>query len=154
MQMSFSQNCKNMPPTIPDSYGEFPSAPVGKGLGTHLLIDLFDAKGLGDVKLVERALNDTVVACGATLLHLHLHPFSSNHGISGVALLAESHISIHTWPEKRFAALDVFMCGDARPDAAIEVLRAAFNPGRIDVRAFSRGAVTCRPVSTREPGQS
>jgi S-adenosylmethionine decarboxylase proenzyme len=78
-------------------------------------------------------------AAQATLLHVHLHHFTPNQGISGVAVLAESHISIHTWPENGYAALDVFMCGGAEPQATIEVLRAAFKPDRLAVEEILRG---------------
>jgi len=80
-----------------------------------------------------------VAAAGATLLHIHLHHFEPNGGVSGVAVLAESHISIHSWPEANYAALDVFMCGDANPEACIPVLRAAFKPKRIVVGEHLRG---------------
>ena len=77
--------------------------------------------------------------CNATLLHIHLHPFSGNGGVSGVAVLAESHISIHTWPEIGYAAFDVFMCGQCDPHAAIPVLRRWFRPGRETVTVQRRG---------------
>jgi len=86
-------------------------------------------------------MREAVVECGATLLHIHLHHFTPNGGISGVAVLAESHISVHTWPERNFAAFDVFMCGDAQPEKAIAVLEAAFTPDRCDVKDFMRGKV-------------
>ena len=60
-------------------------------------------------------------------------------GVSGVAVLAESHISIHSWPERGYAALDIFMCGDANPDACVPVLRQAFRPKRIAVSELLRG---------------
>lgn len=107
--------------------------------GTHLIIDLWDAEGLDDLTHVEAALKACVEASGATLLHIHLHHFTPNQGISGVAVLAESHISIHTWPEHGYAALDVFMCGDAEPHKAIEVLRTAFRPSRLAVEEILRG---------------
>ena len=75
---------------------------------------------------------------GATLLHIHLHHFQPN-GVSGVAVLAESHISIHTWPDAGYAALDVFMCGKANPDACIPVLREAFKAKRVEVNEILRG---------------
>jgi len=107
--------------------------------GAHLIIDLYDAKKLDDLDHVETALRACVDAAGATLLHIHLHHFEPNGGISGVAVLAESHISIHSWPENGYAALDVFMCGRAKPEACVPVLREAFKPGRIAVSEYLRG---------------
>jgi S-adenosylmethionine decarboxylase len=72
-------------------------------------------------------------------VHIHLHRFEPNGGVSGVAVLAESHISIHSWPEHGDAALDVFMCGNANPDAWVPVLREAFVPKRIVVGEHLRG---------------
>lgn len=107
--------------------------------GRHLIVDLFDATRLDDLAFIERTLERCVAAAGATLLHIHLHPFEENGGVSGVAVLAESHISIHSWPERAYAALDIFMCGDAEPERCIDVLKTAFSPGRVDVRELLRG---------------
>jgi len=107
--------------------------------GTHLIIDVYGADHLDELEHVESALRKAVDAAGATLLHIHLHHFTPNGGISGVAVLAESHISIHTWPECGYAALDVFMCGEANPHATIEILREAFAPERIAVEEHMRG---------------
>ncbi len=109
--------------------------------GTHLIIDLWGAARLDDLEHVDHTLRACVEASGATLLHLHLHHFTPNGGVSGVAVLAESHISIHTWPERDYAALDVFMCGDADPLAAVPLLRQAFTAGRVDVEELRRGRV-------------
>ena len=106
--------------------------------GVHLIVDLHGAKGLDDIDLIEATLRRCVDAAGATLLHIHLHHFQPN-GVSGVAVLAESHISIHTWPEIGYAALDVFMCGKANPDTCIEILRDAFKAKRVDVDEILRG---------------
>ena len=84
---------------------------------------------------------DAVHEAGATLLHIHLHKFEDGGGISGVAVLAESHISVHTWPEKGFAAFDVFMCGNAEPRKALEVFKRAFTPGRVVVGEHKRGVL-------------
>ncbi len=84
-----------------------------KFAGTHLLLDLFGAGNLDDIKHVERTLKRCVEVAGATLLHCHLHYFEPNGGVSGVAVLAESTSSIHSWPEYGYAALDVSMCGAA-----------------------------------------
>ena len=107
--------------------------------GIHLIVDLWGAERLDDLAHVEATLRAAVTAAKATLLHIHLHHFTPNQGISGVAVLAESHISIHTWPENGYAALDVFMCGGAEPQATIEVLRAAFKPDRLAVEEILRG---------------
>jgi S-adenosylmethionine decarboxylase len=109
--------------------------------GSHLIIDLWEAEGLGDRDRIENALIDAVKAAGATLLHIHLHTFEEGGGISGVAVLAESHISVHTWPEKGYAAFDVFMCGDAQPRKALDVFKAAFNPGRLVLGEHKRGVL-------------
>ena len=71
-----------------------------KYAGQHLTIDLWDAQGLDDEKRIQQAFLDAIKAAGATLLHIHTHVFEPNGGISGVAVLSESHISCHTWPEK------------------------------------------------------
>jgi S-adenosylmethionine decarboxylase len=109
--------------------------------GTHLILDLWGASRLDELELMEDALRDCVSVSGATLLHIHLHHFTPNGGISGVAVLAESHISVHTWPERDFAAFDVFMCGDARPERVIPVLREVFAPTQLSVNEHLRGVV-------------
>ena len=107
--------------------------------GTHLIIDLVRAERLDDLEHIEQTLRRCIEVAGATLLHIHLHHFTPNGGVSGVAVLAESHISIHSWPEYGYAALDVFMCGETNPRAAIEVLKEAFSPRRVVVKEHLRG---------------
>jgi S-adenosylmethionine decarboxylase len=107
--------------------------------GAHLIVDLYDAERLDDLDHIEATLRRCVDAAGATLLHIHLHHFEPNGGVSGVAVLAESHISIHSWPEASYAAIDIFMCGSANPDACVPVLREAFRPARIAVSELLRG---------------
>ena len=109
--------------------------------GVHLIVDLHDAKRLNDIEHIEATLRRCVDAARATLLHIHLHHFQPS-GVSGVAVLAESHISIHTWPELGYAALDVFMCGSADPDKCIPVLREAFSAKRVGVNEILRGRDT------------
>ena len=106
--------------------------------GTHLIIEVIGGKGLDCIETIETAFRDCVEACQATLLHIHLHRFSPQ-GVSGVAVLAESHISVHTWPEAEYAAFDVFMCGDADPWKAVDILRAAFDADEIKVDELLRG---------------
>ncbi len=107
--------------------------------GIHLIIDLWEAERLDELDFIAETLTACVTAAGATLLNLDLHHFTPNGGVSGVAVLAESHISIHTWPECGYAALDVFMCGDTRPEDCVPVLRAAFQPQRLAVQELRRG---------------
>ena len=109
--------------------------------GEHLLIDFWGGSHLDDIEFVDAALRDAAEAADATVLHIHLHEFSGEGGISGVALLAESHISIHTWPELDYAAFDVFMCGNCRPANALSVLEDRFSPSRKLVSDLKRGLV-------------
>ena len=107
--------------------------------GSHLIIDLFGAKRLDDLKHVERTLKRCVDVTGATLLNIHLHHMAPNGGVAGVAVLSESHISIHSWPEANYAALDLFMCGDTKPHLAVDVLKSAFGAREVVVREHKRG---------------
>ncbi len=107
--------------------------------GTHLLVDLWEADNLADPAHIDAALRAAATRAKATILHSHFHHFSPNGGVSGVVVLAESHISIHTWPERKFAAIDIFMCGSCNPYDAIPVLQDAFSPGRIDLDEQRRG---------------
>ena len=109
--------------------------------GCHLIIDLWEAKSLDDVDRIRHALIDAVKAAGATLLHIHLHRFTPYGGVSGVAVLAESHISVHTWPERGYAAFDIFMCGNAEPRRALAVLTKAFGPKRVVLGEHKRGVL-------------
>jgi S-adenosylmethionine decarboxylase len=106
--------------------------------GTHLIIEVEDGHGLDDEARIQTAFRDCVTACGATLLHIHTHKFSPQ-GVSGVAVLAESHISVHTWPEIGYGAFDVFMCGDADPWQAVGVLKRAFGTEAVHVKELRRG---------------
>lgn len=106
--------------------------------GTHLIIEVVNGTGLDDEARIQQAFRDCVDTCGATLLHIHTHKFSPQ-GVSGVAVLAESHISVHTWPEIGYGAFDVFMCGDAQPWLSVDVLAKAFDTADVRVRELKRG---------------
>lgn len=108
--------------------------------GKHLILDFWGARELDNPVLMEHTLRTCVEKAGATLLHIHLHRFSPSGGLSGVAVLAESHISVHTWPENGFAAFDIFMCGNTRPELAVEELKDAFTPESVSIVEHLRGA--------------
>ncbi len=129
-------------PVVNNTKGYFIERNGVKFAGVHLLIDLWGATNLDKLDVVERALKEAAEVAGATLLHSHLHHFSLNGGITGVLVLAESHITIHTWPEWSYAALDVFMCGSCNPYDALPILRAAFHPAHVNLGEQKRGLMT------------
>ena len=114
--------------------GAAPFAP-----GVHILLDLHGAVMLRDARRMEAALRGAAKAAGATVLSCHLHGFGEGSGITGVALLAESHISIHTWPERDYAAVDIFMCGKADARAAADYLEKVLQPQRVERTEVLRG---------------
>jgi S-adenosylmethionine decarboxylase len=109
--------------------------------GTHLLVDLWGARNLTDPHHIDVALREAALAARATILHSHFHHFGPDGGVSGVVVLAESHISIHTWPERAFAAVDIFMCGSCNPYDSLPVLKAAFAPETMSLSEQRRGLI-------------
>ena len=115
-------------------------SPPSTYTGTHLLADLNGCRGLDDAVRVEQALREAVAAADATLIDVRVHHFGPGHGVTGVALLAESHISIHTWPEHGYAAVDIFLCGTRHDlDAALAALTKRLEAGACDERRIARG---------------
>ncbi len=109
-----------------------------KAIGRHIILEMWGCQNLDSVQIAEQTLRDMVVALDVNLLDLRIYPFSPV-GVTGMAIVSESHLVIHTWPEHGYAALDVFMCGNANPDACVPVLREAFAPKRIAVGEHLRG---------------
>jgi S-adenosylmethionine decarboxylase len=117
------------------------SLPAHRPTGIHLLAD-FDGINAGKLvscDAIDALLRGAAAAAGATILHSHFHSFGPGQGVTGVLLLAESHISIHTWPEFGFAAADIFMCGDAAPQLALDVIERALRPAARSVQTIARG---------------
>ena len=112
-----------------------------KFAGMHLLVDLWGARNLTDPARIDIALREAAEAAKATILHSHFHHFGPDGGVSGVLVLAESHISIHTWPERDFAAIDIFMCGSCNPYDSLPVLKAAFRPEQVLLSEQRRGLI-------------
>ena len=109
--------------------------------GIHLLADFWGGSRMNDADRMTIALREAAEAGGATVLHVHVHEFGDEGGVSGVAVLAESHISVHTWPELDYAAFDVFMCGQCRPEKSVAVLEKYFSPFRAEISEQKRGLV-------------
>ena len=107
--------------------------------GLHLIADLATDERLDDPAFIDQLLRDAAAAARVTLIEVRLHHFGEAHGVTGVALLAESHISIHTWPEDELAAVDIFVCGArADPDAALAHISAALNARTVKVTRIER----------------
>lgn len=111
-------------------------------LGRHVIIELWGCSdSINDASRVETAMRKAVDAANATLLDIFVHEFSPQ-GVTGVAVLAESHLSIHTWPEHGYVAADVFTCGSTtKPEAAAELLRIAFEAETTEIRELQRGVM-------------
>ncbi|MGR8949272.1 MAG: adenosylmethionine decarboxylase [Gammaproteobacteria bacterium] len=109
--------------------------------GDHTLIELWGAKNLTDPEYIAASLRQAARAAGATILHDHFHHFGEKQGVSGVVILAESHISIHTWPERAYAAIDIFMCGNCDPRDSLVVIEQRFEPASTHVNNILRGVI-------------
>jgi S-adenosylmethionine decarboxylase len=128
------------------------SLPRDYPLGRHLLADFqgVSEEHLADPNFIETALREAAYAAGATPLFGKFHQFGAGLGVTGVLLLKESHISIHTWPEYGFAAVDAFMCGDSHPERAIEVLRKALQPVVLQLKDEMRGLLEAEVIGVGE----
>lgn len=109
--------------------------------GRHVLADFrgVAADRLTDPAALEAQMIAAAQAAGAQVLSAHFHHFGEGAGVTGVVMLSESHISIHSWPEHRYAALDIFMCGSAEPERALACLQAALAPESVRVTTVARG---------------
>jgi len=109
--------------------------------GQHVILDLYGINHaqLTNPELIESMMLNVADELKATVLQSHLHHFGEDLGVTGVLLLAESHMSIHTWPEAGFAAIDIFMCGDKDMNQAIQLFIQAFAPTQHDVKIIQRG---------------
>mgnify|MGYP001591339668 FL=1 len=110
-------------------------------LGRHLLLELFDCDDavIGNLEFVKAAMIKAAKRAQATIIDVIFHEFNP-FGISGVIVIAESHLTIHTWPEYRYAAVDIFTCGETtNPDAAASYLAEAFGAERTSVVEMQRG---------------
>ena len=127
-----SMRLKRTPMTTPK-----PSADIGR----HVLVDFFGCAEHFDADGLTLRLTAAAQAAGATILGGGQHDFTENNGATAFLMLAESHISAHTWPEHGVIAIDIFICGETSADAALESLRGSFQPARETITVQTRGSI-------------
>ena len=110
--------------------------------GSHLIIDLWNTSFDNRINTLKKIIKKAILIANATMLHIHLHRFGKEEGISGVAILAESHISVHTWPERDYIAFDIFMCGDTKPEEAAQYLIDTLKPKKNKIKSLRRGVIS------------
>jgi S-adenosylmethionine decarboxylase len=112
-------------------------------LGRHILAEFYDCDpvALDGADSIRAVMEKAAEMAGATVISSHFHAFSPQ-GVSGVVIIAESHITIHTWPEKRYAAVDIFTCGvKIQPDRAVAYLKENLRCGHVSIVEMKRGYV-------------
>jgi len=110
-------------------------------LGIHLIIEFWKGKIIEDPKKIKKILITAVKKSKNTLLKIFIHKFQPQ-GISGVVLLAESHICFHSWPEKDYLAIDIFTCGKkSMPYESLNYLKKQFQPKKIKIKEIKKGAL-------------
>ena len=111
-----------------------------KFLGTHLIIEAWGCSNLGNESIIKEMMIESVKEAGATLLSIHLHEFPGG-GITGIAILAESHMSYHDWPEYGAAMIDIYCCGEAEPSKALPVIQKYLKTNNINTTEIKRGVI-------------
>lgn len=122
-------------------------------LGRHVLAEFFDCNPniLNNVKLIEEKMTQAAVECGATVVEKCFHMFAP-HGVSGVVVISESHLAIHTWPELGYAAVDLFTCGEnCDPKVAYEFLKKSFCSKTGSFSELKRGILTDDSLVEKAP---
>lgn len=121
-------------------------------LGRHVLAEFFecDSNILNSLSMIEKLMVDAALECGATVVQKCFHMFNP-YGVSGVVIIAESHLAIHTWPELGYAAVDLFTCGDkCDPKISYEFLRKAFNSKTASYTELERGILDETDMKVKE----
>ena len=114
-----------------------------KALGRQIMVEFFDCDRelLNDERFIGEVMKEAAVRCGATIVETVFHTFNP-HGISGVVVIAESHLTIHTWPEYGYAAVDLFTCGEEiNPEIAFDFLEEKLKAGSFSVVEMLRGLI-------------
>jgi len=125
---------------------------VGLRLGRHIVIELMDCPPelLDSIEFLKKTLREAAIASNSTVISDYFYKFKPQ-GVSGFVLIAESHISIHTWPEYGYAAVDIYTCGnDTDPWKGLEVLTKRLKPKRLLISEIERG-VDMQKIKVCEP---
>ena len=122
-------------------------------LGHHILAEFYDCDPeiLNSASQIEFLMKKAALGSGATIINSVFHTFNP-HGVSGVVVIAESHLAIHTWPEYGYAAIDVFTCGDVvDPASAIALLKASLSAGSVTTQQVHRGILKTDKKLSHKP---
>jgi len=108
--------------------------------GKHVIVDYWgcDPDVLTNKDTIQRLMMEAALETGATIVETVFHRFTPT-GVSGVVVVAESHLSIHTWPDQGYASTDFYTCGECDPVKAHEFLRRAFRASTFNLVEMSRG---------------
>ncbi len=109
-------------------------------LGKHIILELYQcpADMLSNPVIIEKYMKEAAIAMGATIVESTFHHFSPL-GVSGVIVIKESHLTIHTWPEHQYAAVDMFTCGDIQMERGVALLKENLRAGSSDMQILKRG---------------
>lgn len=121
-------------------------------LGQHVLAEFFecDPNTLNSIDKVEKYMVDAALECGATIVQKCFHMFNP-YGVSGVVIISESHLAIHTWPELGYAAVDLFTCGDkCDPKVSYEFLKKKFHCQNATFTELKRGILNKNTMKVAE----
>lgn len=122
-----------------------------ESLGKHILAEFYacDAAAINDVRIVEETLLNAAKVANANVIGSSFHLFEP-HGVSGVVVISESHLAIHSWPEYAYAAVDIFTCGeDVDPMVAFEYLQTHFKTKNATYQIVQRGQLNLPALSSR-----
>ncbi len=109
--------------------------------GLHLIAEFWHGKNIEDPKELKKILTTAVKKSKNTPLEFVFHKFNPR-GITGIVLLAESHIAIHTWPEFNYTAIDIYTCGDkANPEKSLDYLKEKLQPQKVEIKKIKRGKI-------------
>lgn len=120
-----------------------------QAIGTHVLLEFWGPERSDDADFLGVAMAEAAIEAGFHVVQTVMHKFGGGGGVSGVVVLAESHITIHTWPEHGYAALDIFVCGDRDLTLAIELLAERLRPQRMEATRLERGQTSAAGLMTR-----